>query len=379
MSGPSRVSLGLWRAPLAVRAALGAVFAVFALWVGATVYLHFNPYYAISPGDALAVSTLVNVPADRSHAIHGSILLTDVYLGPVSAAQLPGDLLDPYVDLEPQVNVLGPGGTPSQLSAISAFQMQQSQDDAKIAALSHVGMPVTVRGKGALVIGVIPHMPASSAIKPDDVITAVDGVQVAGPAQLKKIVNAHRPDEAVTLTVQAGIDGPVRTVHTHLGSGGNGPGARPLIGVEVYPDPVETYRLPFPISINSDQIGGPSAGLAFSLGVIDALSNGNLGGGTKIAATGEIDQRGNVAPIGGLPQKTVAVRRAGATVFFVPYGQSARDYAQARRNANGKVRIVKVHSLTDALTYLHRIGGDMQGVSIQPVTSGSSPGTAPAS
>jgi PDZ domain-containing protein len=348
-----------------LKGAFALLLAVAVLWVGTVLFLHFDPYYVISPGDATSVNGLIRVPSPYAHPTHGSFLLTDVLVGPVSAAQLPGYLLDAHDDLVPAVDVLGPGGTQRQLERQGAQEMSVSQDLATIVALDHLPS-VPVVGHGALVISYVQGTPAARWVRPDDVIVAIDGSPISGPDQLRRAVGAMAPGAEVELEVDNAVTGDQRTVTTRLitSSAATGGAGHALLGVMVAGNPVAVHRLEGPVKINSDQIGGPSAGLAFTLGVIDKLSNGDLSGGRRIAATGEIDARGDVLPIGGLPQKMVAVREAHAKVFFVPYGQSAQDYRLARQFSGGKVAMVKVHDVTDALAYLARTGGDMAGVSV---------------
>ncbi len=346
------------------------------LWGGATIYLHEKPYYAISPGDAISVSRLISVPPSKSHQIKGKILLTDVLLGQVASAQLPADLLNKYVDLVPSQQVLGQSVTPSQLVQISTLQMSQSQDEAEIAALAHVGLSVPASSSGVLVLGLIKGLGKEPGLVPGDVISAVNGTSVNGPVELQDLIKVKKPGSVVALTVENGLEGVPKQIKATLVSGIVAGKPTTLIGIEVDPNPVQTYHLPFPISINSDQIGGPSAGAAFTLGIIDALSNGDITGGKVIAATGTIDASGNIGPIGGLPQKMVAVRRAGASIFFVPFGQSKSDYKSAVQFSEGKVRIVKVENIGQILNYLARMGGDMQGVEINPKSPSGALGSA---
>jgi Lon-like protease len=109
------------------------------------------------------------------------------------------------------------------------------------------------------------------------------------------------------------------------------------------------------VKINTPQIGGPSAGLAMTLGIIDKLSSGSLTGHRVIAATGTIDQYGNVGQVGGVPEKTIAVERAGATVLFVP----KPEYAQAEAKATPQLRVYGVNTLDQALQILKRLGGNV--------------------
>jgi PDZ domain-containing protein len=115
--------------------------------------------------------------------------------------------------------------------------------------------------------------------------------------------------------------------------------------------------LPFEVGINTDLIGGPSAGLAFTLALIDELTPGELTGGIKVAATGTIDGDETVGAIGALRQKTVAVKASGAKVFFVPSAQTKEEIAAAKRVAGKGLLIVPVADLSEALAYLKKIGG----------------------
>jgi PDZ domain-containing protein len=130
---------------------------------------------------------------------------------------------------------------------------------------------------------------------------------------------------------------------------------RTLVGF--VPLDTSTVDLPFEVDISSGEIGGPSAGLAFTLTLLDELTPGELTGGTVVGVTGTIDEEGNVGPIGGLRQKTTAVKAAGADVFIVPAGQSEADLAAARKEA-GDMPVVAVATLDDALRALADLGGN---------------------
>jgi Lon-like protease len=130
--------------------------------------------------------------------------------------------------------------------------------------------------------------------------------------------------------------------------------ARPMLGVNVRDAFDSSY--PGEVSIDSGTVGGPSAGLAFAMGIIDLLSEGDLTGGEKVAATGTITTDGRVGPVGGIEQKAAAVRRAGSTLFLVPDSLSDDELDAARRMAEG-VQIVPVGTLQEALDALAARGG----------------------
>ena len=119
-----------------------------------------------------------------------------------------------------------------------------------------------------------------------------------------------------------------------------------------------SVHLPFEIGIDTGEIGGPSAGLAFTLALNDELTPGNLLGGTDVAVTGTIDLNGDVGAIGGLVQKASAVRQAGLHHFLVPASQSAQNLADARAVAGDGVEIIPVATVDEALAALARLGGD---------------------
>jgi PDZ domain-containing protein len=115
-----------------------------------------------------------------------------------------------------------------------------------------------------------------------------------------------------------------------------------------------SFDYPFEVKIETDRVGGPSAGLAFTLALIDELTPGELTGGRNVAVTGTIDVDGTVGDVGGVVQKTAAVRRAHATLFLVPPG----EYPEARKHAGKHLKVVQVTTLTDALAALRANGGD---------------------
>jgi len=159
----------------------------------------------------------------------------------------------------------------------------------------------------------------------------------------------------VTLTIVPHGGTTTREVEVELIESPDEPG-RTIIGV--WPADTRRVTLPFEVEIDTDRIGGPSAGLAFALALIDELSPGELTGGVRVAATGTIDADGTIGSIGALRQKAVAVREAGATVFLVPASQSEDDLAAAREAAGPRVRVEAVATLDDALAILAELGGD---------------------
>ena len=203
------------------------------------------------------------------------------------------------------------------------------------------------------------YAPANDFLQPFDVITDVDGTEVVTLDDLRPITEAHEPGDTVTITVLRGDE--VVTGEVELIQAPEGDEVRAIIGFM----PVDTTRLQLPeglsVSFSTENIGGPSAGLAFTLTLIDALTEGDLTGGIDVAVTGAIDVEGNVRAIGGLSSKASAVDQVGVKYFLVPASQpetGADSLASARAVVGDDVEIIPVATLAEALEVLASLGGD---------------------
>jgi PDZ domain-containing protein len=349
---------------------LGVLLAVVVVFV-IVASLVTVPYYAIVPGDAVGVDRLITVPAHQRHPIHGRLLLTDVGVNTLKLIQyIPARWfhLDPNTDLVPKTVLTG--GLPvSEFDAQGTVDMAESQLSAQAVALRQLGYSIPEHDIGVTLYVIIPGSPAwVSHLQVGDVVTSIDGVPTTNPDELVAAVRAHRPGDVVK--VRAGSIAhpfPGRNVKVRLGSAVESGQTVPVLGIPrpTSPDQLQgmgtqpVYDFPFPVSINSDQIGGPSAGLAFTLGIINTLSGGDITGGRIVAATGTIRPDGTVGDVGGVKQKTIAVERAGATVFFVPpsHDGSHAELNLARSEATGGLKVFEVGSLSQALADLRQMGG----------------------
>ncbi len=337
-----------WAVPLGL---IGALL-VGSLWISL-------PYFAIAPGSAPEVNSLIHVPKDLSYPPTGRVLLTTVSLQRVRPFEALQGWLDADIDVVPEDQILGP--TPRKnFRQQNVEEMDDSILAAEVVALRHLGYQVVERGAGALVSSVASKSPADGRLKPGDVISAINGKPVRLASDLLTALGPHKYGDTVRLEVKTG-DEPARTETIKLGGANEDKSAcaadkaltgRGCLGVGLGTKSHE-YDRPIKLTINSAGIGGPSAGLAFALGIIDELRPGELTGGKKVAVTGTIDINGKVGDVGGVVQKTAAVRATGAKVFLVPPG----EYAAARAHAGKKLRIVKVATLDEALQALVKLGG----------------------
>jgi PDZ domain-containing protein len=249
----------------------------------------------------------------------------------------------------PRELIYPPDRSEKQVEQQNTEDFKVSQSSAETVALRELGYPVKV-----VVTKVKAGEPSSGLLQAGDVITAVDGTPVDTPARLTALIRAKPAGTTLTVSYTRGGKADTATITTKADGDD-----RPRIGVEIDTDQPH----PFTISIDLKDIGGPSAGLMFALGIIDKMRPADLTGGKIIAGTGTIDDDGNVGPIGGIPQKLVGAKDDGAQIFLVP----AKNCAEALRNAVPGLPMARVATVGDALAAL------------QTLTSGGTPAPCTAS
>jgi PDZ domain-containing protein len=360
-----------------VLAVVGAV--LVAAWFGLGFW-NVN-YYAITPGDAAPVAPFITVPPDLDHGLTGKVLLTDVYVTPLTAqSYLVQRFFASDSQIEPSAALLDPLTPADQFTDQGYLDMNQAQSFATAAALTHLGYTVSSRNAGTLVYGTAPGSPAASTLKVGQVITAVNGKATLNSCALSDALHGVTPGTSVTMSVEQSTisptgtvaPGPIVTRSVTLAKpppglmeiGCSAKPTRPTAYLGLSSETQQAWKFPVKVEVHTADIGGPSAGLSMTLGIIDKLSGGDLTGHRIVAATGTIDPSGRVGDVGGVPQKTIAVERAGATVFFVP----PQELKAARSKATPQLHVYAVSSLDQALRILQRLGGTMptSHVSAQP-------------
>ncbi|QDY10460.1 PDZ domain-containing protein [Micromonospora sp. HM134] len=306
------------------------------------------PYVVLGPGPT--VNTLgtndgrevIQVSGRETSTSAGQLRMTTVGVQPtVKLRAAIAGWLSKDEAVVPRELVYPPGESQEEVEKRNAEDFQNSQSSAETAALVKLGYPVEVVAKEVAADG-----PAAGALKAGDVVTTVDGAKVTSATRLVELVRSKPAGTSLTIGyVRDGAPG-TATVTSREADG------RPRIGV--VPDQRQPH--PFTLKIDLKDIGGPSAGLMFALGIIDKLKPEDLTGGKIIAGTGTIDDEGRVGPIGGIAQKLVGAKKAGAKVFLVP----ADNCAEAVRNPQPGLPMLKVGSLDEALTALDtlRAGGE---------------------
>jgi Lon-like protease len=309
------------------------------------------PYYAYRPGSVRDTEPLIAIADDETFPSAGTISYTTVSLRQATLLNMLTGWLDDDVDVFPRDKVLGDRNA-DENRTLNLQMMDTSKQVATQVALERLGHPVDVSITGETVVNVLPDLPADGVLEPGDTITAVNGERLDEPDDLTRLLAADSPGDEVTITVEPPSGSQPRDVELALGADPDDPD-RAIIGIEVTGRGID-FDFPVDVTIDTGDVGGPSAGLAFTLAIIDDLTPGDLTGGADVAVTGTISSDGTVGPVGGTGQKAAAVRAQGYDVFLVP----TADYEAARQHA-GDVDVIAVDTLDEALTALGDLGGNV--------------------
>jgi PDZ domain-containing protein len=297
------------------------------------------------PDKAHPLAGLITVPGGPGQRAKGGVYYVDVLLQKASLLQSSFKLFRPDgADLIPQDDFVPSGLSYSQQLKVDQETMKVSQTKASVVALRALGYKFPAREAGVRVAAINSDSHARGVLEPDDIVVAADGHKVATALDLFNALSRHRPGDVVRLGVLRGgkrLDFRIKTIADSFEP------KRALIGFA--PLEVVKAKLPFPVHFNLERdVGGPSAGLAFALEIMEQRGR-DIDRGLRLAATGEIQLDGSVTSIGGVKQKTIGARRAGVDAFLVPVdGDNAKV---ARRYAHG-LRIIPVKNFQQALRAL---------------------------
>jgi PDZ domain-containing protein len=336
---------------------LGALIVVVVI-AGFLIHL---PYVIISPGSATPLdSHVVQIEGAPTYPdTSGNVLFLTVRVSTQepNVWRVVTAWLDSDRDVEDRSTVQG-CLSDEENQQFNTELMDQSQNDAKFVALTRLGYSVPANPVQVRVVEVCRDAPAAGRLQTGDRVLAVDGSDITDVQQVGTLIRAHRPGDRITVTYDR--NGSTRTATITAGRvAADGARCLPARGstagvtcIGVTSQEFTTYQFPLDVTIDTSQVGGPSAGLAFTLAIIDQMTPGALTGGKRIAVTGTIQPDGSVGAVGGVEQKAITARTNGVQLMIVPKA----EVKDARRGA-GDVRVVGVDDLDDALSALHRAGG----------------------
>ncbi len=297
------------------------------------------PVVVLRPGTSFDVSEDISIRGMKTDPVDGGFLLTSV------AVQQPTGFGFLFAvmqgrDITPISNLVPRGVDADQYFEEQRTLFQQTQRIAAAAAAKAAGLEVDIKGTGAIVSALIPGAPAARVLKEGDVITKVDGQPVRLADDVGRPIR-NRP-QGTSFKITFDRDKRERTV-TLKSRAGVVEGA-PGVGVFLETRDFDV-ELPFDVTFREREIGGPSAGLAYALAIYDLIKDANVADGRDVATTGTIDLDGRVGPVGGLEEKAISAKRAGAELFLVP-----EDEVRDARSSG--LDVVGVSTLEDALKAL---------------------------
>jgi Lon-like protease len=321
------------------------------------------PYYALSPGPVNDVSDFIHVVGSDAPE-DGELLFLTVSLKEVNALGYVAALIDKQVDVSPRENIRPAGVSSEELRQQNLDLMEQSKQNAVYVALTRLGYEVTFDGSGALIQGIVDGSAADGTLFENDVIVGIDGQPVEFSTDAVDLISGKLPGDELTLDInrpredgETGFEqvqvsltlGPYVSVDED-GTVTEDPD-RGMVGVLLQNAAVDIH-FPVDVEIDSQNIGGPSAGMMFTLEIINQLTPEDITKGHRIAGTGTIDQDGVVGAIGGIKQKVFAAIDAGAEYVLVP----ASNYDDAAAAAGDDIDVVEVGTIADALDFLDGLG-----------------------
>lgn len=318
--------------------------------VGAAIFP--VPYVALRPGSARPVSEQVLVKGAPSYPPKESIAYTTVSVGGTTLLEAIQGWLDDDVDVVPEDRIRG-DRSDAENRRYNAQLMDTSKLVAITVALEHLGYTVPIRTTGTVVRQIVDSSPAKGVLQLDDVIVAVDGQPVDQPAKIGTLLQPGGPGASHVLTVERPAGAPTTTDVSITTMAAPDEPSRAVIGIAPE-DRIVGFDFPIDVTIDSGNVGGPSAGLAFTLAVLDVLTPGEITGGHRVAVTGTMALDGAVGPVGGAAQKAVTVRDAGYEVFLVP----SDELAEVQATVGSDLKVIAVDTLAEALDALTSLGGN---------------------
>ena len=307
------------------------------------------PYYVSRPGMAMELSHVIEV--ENGHEASGEFMLTTIRLGKANVFSYLMTIVHPYYLLEPEEAVRSDHESDEEYRVRQLYMMETSQENALQVAFEHTGHHYVVKYHGIYVLTILEGSPADGILKPGDRIIAVDGRMVERAEDFTSYVQTRREGDTIELSVVRDEKERKESITLQMIPEIGKPG----IGISLVEDKEVTTDPE--VTIDTEDIGGPSAGLMFALEIYNQLSDNDITKGYRIAGTGTISPEGEVGPIGGIGQKVVAAAEAGAEIFFAPNekGKAGSNYEQAvetARDIDTDMIIVPVDTFAEALDFL---------------------------
>jgi Lon-like protease len=311
------------------------------------------PYYISKPGMAQELEPIIQV--ENGYKEKGKFMLTTVRMGKANIYSYVMAKASKYQEIYPEDVIKGKDESDEEYSVRQLHLMENSKLNAIVVAYRNAGIPVKFQYKGVYVLNVFPKMPAEGQLFPGDRIIKIDNKSFSSSELFIEYVNNKKLGDFIKLTIER--NGLTEMVTISVAAYPEYP-SKKGIGIGLVDD--KEIIVEPNVTVNTKEIGGPSAGLMFSLEIYNQLTQNDITSGYNIAGTGTIAENGQVGPIGGIEQKIVAADKAGADIFFAPNekGEDDSNYKAAvatAKDIHSKMKIIPVDSFDDAVAYLETL------------------------
>ncbi|MDU0201400.1 SepM family pheromone-processing serine protease [Paenibacillus sp. MAH-36] len=330
------------------------------------IYLLFFvrlPFFIFMPGTAEEIKPMVTIPRG-SDLEKGTLMLTTVRVADANMINYLIGLVHPYEEIQPKTSVLRKGESEQEYTQRQEYVMLTSQASAIQAAYTHAKVPFHINHEGVMVLQTLPGLSGEKVLKPGDVLLKAGEKDVKVAQDLLDALKGKKAGESITVTYSRNKVQQQATLALGALPLQQGETGEPRAGIGVVPADMQAVKADQEdqqVSIKAGEIGGPSAGLMFSLEIFNQLVPEDITKGYRIAGTGTIETDGTVGPIGGIQHKIIAADREKADFFFAPKDVTYKDgtkitnYSDAVQRANQiktKMKIVEIGTMDDALKYL---------------------------
>lgn len=307
------------------------------------------PYFISYPGDATSTEQLIDVEGATKEP--GDLMMLTIAQRRATPYFLVESLFLPFAERSSVSDYLYDGESDNQYEKRQKLYMEEAQHNATIEGYELAGEKVAVDFKGIYVSGVIPGGPAEGKLKAGDQLVSVDGKSITSLNDFMKTISAKKAGTQVDLTLLRNKKEQKTTVAVNRLTKES-----ERVGLGIYePLPMSAVQTNPDIVFNVEDVGGPSAGMMFTLEIYDQLTDGDLAKGYKIAGTGTIEEGGKVGPIGGAWQKVVAADEADAEIMFVPAGANYKEAKPSIKKIETKMKLVPIKTVEEAIDYLEAL------------------------
>ncbi len=303
-------------------------------------------YYFMSPGPPYQWE--IDYGNNENYEFEGNLYQLTIRRDEANVFVYLWSLVNPSYDLYPKELILPDGVTPQELSEISIQNMRTSENVAIAVALKNIGYEIETKGEGVAVVGLLDDSPVKDKLKKGDLLNSINNVQIFSATEFISTLRTYSIGETVSIGLIREVDGVSEqlfietTLIEHVEYKGE-----PMVGF-LATTVNERFDFPFAIDIKTGNVGGPSAGLMMALNVYNNLIPEDITNSMVVAGTGTIEIDGSVGPVGGIKQKIIAAKRAGAELILVPVA----NFEEAKPFETDNTAIVAVKSFDDALSVI---------------------------